>query len=309
MSGAVILHLVVYAGVAAFVLAVGWKFIRMQNMPLHLRWELYPVAHEGKRAGYGGSILEESDWWEKEREKSMLGELKVMIPEMTFLVALFENNRKLWWRSYPFHLGLYLLAGFMALLILGSVLELLGIGLTSFPGNVVYWLTKISAAAGLGLGALGALGLLILRLFDPKLRNYTSMGALFNLVFFLAVFGLAWITFIFVDPSFSMTRAFVQSLLLFNLTEPAGHPLLAAEVAAAVALIAYIPMTHMAHFFLKWFTYHQVRWEDEPNIVGSALEKKVIEQVGYPVTWSAAHINADGKKTWADIAMEDIKDE
>ena len=81
------------------------------------------------------------------------------------------------------------------------------------------------------------------------------------------------------------------------------------ELVLTVLLIAYIPMTHMSHFFLKWFTWHQIRWDDEPNKVGSKIEKKIMEQVQYPVSWSAPHINADGKKNWVDIATEDLPEE
>ena len=34
--------------------------------PTHVRWEIYPVQHETTaRAAYGGSYLEELNWWEK----------------------------------------------------------------------------------------------------------------------------------------------------------------------------------------------------------------------------------------------------
>ena len=41
---------------------------------MHVRWELYPVPHEAQKAHYGGSYLEESEWWKKPREVSLLGE-------------------------------------------------------------------------------------------------------------------------------------------------------------------------------------------------------------------------------------------
>ena len=62
-----------------------------------------------------------SDWWKKERVTSTVNELKVMIPEMLFLEALFKYNRKLWVRSFPFHFGLYLLVGFLGMLFVGSL--------------------------------------------------------------------------------------------------------------------------------------------------------------------------------------------
>ena len=312
MNGAVVLHIITYAAIATFLLVCVVRFIRVFSMPMHVRWELYPVPHEGgERAKYGGSALEELDWWTKPKNKSMVDQMKAMFLEMVLLEALFEHNRKLWYRSFPFHFGLYVLIGGLGLIVAGAVLEN-GITISMEPGvnplgTAIYYLTPIVMVVGLILGTLGTLGLIQRRLFDRELADYTSPAARFNLLFFLVVFVVAWLTFIIADPMYTMTRSYVWSLLTFDLSHPAGHALLAIEVILAVALIAYIPMTHMAHFFIKWFTWDRIRWDDEPNFRGSKIEAKVIEQVQYPVTWSAAHINADGKKNWVDIATEEME--
>jgi len=75
MPGSVLLVLS-YVSVAVFVAAVVCRAAKISRLPIHLRWELYPVAHEKGRASYGGSYLEESDWWTKPRESSLVGELK-----------------------------------------------------------------------------------------------------------------------------------------------------------------------------------------------------------------------------------------
>ncbi len=64
-------YLVVYLCLIVFTLAVIARFFKWSRMPMHVRWELYPVAHEGKKAHYGGSYLEESKWWQKKREVSL----------------------------------------------------------------------------------------------------------------------------------------------------------------------------------------------------------------------------------------------
>jgi len=56
----------------------------------------------------------------------------------------------------------------------------------------------------------------------------------------------------------------------------------------------------MMHLFAKYFLYHNVRWEDEPNVKGGKLEKKVKEALNFGVSWSAPHIQAG--KTWAEVA-------
>lgn len=331
MSSALLVHLVAYLSLAAFVGVVAYRFLKVYRMPMHVRWELYPVAHEmGDKPKYGGSRLEELDHWEKEKESSLSNELRYMVPEMTLLVALFEHNRKLWYRSFPFHFGLYMLAGMLGLVILGALMNLAGITVGPFAngqagiiGNLVYYVTPLVALGGLALGTLGALGLLHARFTDEDLKDYTSFGHIFNLLLFVAVLGVAWLTFIFVDTYFEHTRQLVADLITFQGLRGAAalgagsadmgigalsaqaSVLLGAEVILATLLIAYIPMTHMSHFFIKWFTYHKIRWEDEANEVGSDIERKVIEQVQYPVTWSASHINADGKKNWLDIVTEE----
>ena len=76
----------------------------------------------------------------------------------------------------------------------------------------------------------------------------------------------------------------------------------------ASLLIAYVPLTHMSHFFTKYFMYHDIRWSDEPNLRGGEIERKLAEPLGYPVSWSASHIKGDGKKTWVDVATADVEE-
>jgi hypothetical protein len=83
---------------------------------------------------------------------------------------------------------------------------------------------------------------------------------------------------------------------------------MAAEIIMASLLVAYIPLTHMSHFFTKWFMYHDIRWSDEPNFRGSKIERQIAEVMKYPVSWSAPHIRGDGKKTWVDVATSGVEE-
>ena len=95
-------YVVAYLGLVFFLIACIARFMMWSKMPMHVRWELYPVAHEGGgKAAYGGSYLEDTEWWTKKREVSLFGELKVMVPEILFLVALREHNKKLWTPVLP----------------------------------------------------------------------------------------------------------------------------------------------------------------------------------------------------------------
>ena len=95
--------------------------------------------------------------------------------------------------------------------------------------------------------------------------------------------------------------AIIVGLLTWN-TALEIPGLLAAGLFLTSLLVAYIPLTHMSHFIAKYFTYHAVRWDDAPNRRGGKLEARLAEYLTYRPTWAAAHMGADGKKTWAQIA-------
>ena len=308
-----LVYVVAYLGILFFVAACIARFIMWSKMPMHMRWELYPVAHEGGgKASYGGSYLEETDWWAKKREVSLVGEFKVMVPEILFLVALREHNRKLWTRSFPFHFGLYLVAGTTALLMLWGLIAGYGpAGFAATVGRVMGVVIPVLGGAGLVLGIIGAVGL-FLRRRGRALRDYTAPADLFNLVFFIVAFGVALVTFAGFDHDFSMVAGFVTNLMTFNLAPIAGGTaalLLMLSVVLLTLLVAYIPTTHMSHFIGKYFAYHAIRWKDEPNLPGGDQEKTIEELLSRPVSWSAPHIKADGKKSWLDVTLEDGNDE
>ena len=94
----------------------------------------------------------------------------------------------------------------------------------------------------------------------------------------------------------------VRGLLLFN-TAVAVPPVIGIGLILASVLLAYIPMTHMGHFIAKYFTFHAVRWDDAPN--RGRIQARIAEYLAYKPTWSAAHMGADGQRTWAEIAVLD----
>ncbi len=309
MTSSALLHLLTYVAFIVFVVAVAVRVYKIQTMPIHLRWDLYPIAHEGKRASYGGSYFEELDWWSKPRHFSWVGEMKGMLPEMLLMEALWKNNRPLWWRSYPFHFGLYCLAGWAALLVAGAIAQMAGVQIgnsDSTLGAAIHYLTILAGAFGLIFGTIGSALLLHRRLTDPEVDGYTSGAHIFNLVAFLAAMLVGFFAYILSDQTFVLARGYVQSLLAFNVNAPVGSAAVAAQFVLFSLLLAYIPLTHMSHFFTKFFFYHRIRWEDEPNFRGSTIEKRITKALGYPVSWSAPHLKADGRKNWADIATEEV---
>ncbi|MBW2525354.1 MAG: respiratory nitrate reductase subunit gamma [Deltaproteobacteria bacterium] len=304
---ALVPYIAAYAGIAIFLVASAARFMKYAKMPMHMRWELYPVMHEAGRAHYGGSYLEEKDWWDKPRETSKVQEAKAMAEEILFLVALKENNRKMWLRSFPFHFGLYLtIAALVLVLILGAVQGYAPGALAGTTAAHAQTGVVLLGVGGMALSIIGALGLLHRRMTAPELKDFTAGADLFNLVFFIAAFGAALATFWLVDQSGNALVAFVANLVTFEMAPLSGAGLAVqlpvASVVLLSALTAYVPLTHMSHFIGKYFAYHAIRWNDEPNLPGSEQEAQIQELLGRPVSWAAAHIGADGKKSWADVA-------
>ena len=297
------LYVVIYLGILVFLIASAARAVSYARQPLHLRWELYPVPHEDpERVKHGGSYFEEVDWWTKPSKFNWVTEMKFMVPEILLLKGLWEFNRPLWFRSFPFHFGLYLLIAAVKFLILAALLAIfLPSWMEGVLGTVLVGLFSICGAVGAGMAVAGAFGLLMRRLRDPNLQNYTAPGDIFNLLFFIVAFGLLIAGYALRGPDYPGTLAMAKGLLTFD-TSLQVPGLLTAGLVLTALLIAYIPLTHMAHFVAKYFTYHSVKWDDMPTSRAQAMQKKLAEYLTYKPHWAAPHIAGDGVKTWADIA-------
>ncbi len=299
----VMVYVAIYLLAAIFVARSVARAIEYASAPAHLRWELYPVPHEApERAGHGGSYFEETDWWQKPGKKNLAGEMKVMAPEMLFLKGLWEFNRALWFRSFPFHFGLYLCLLALSLLGLRAVVSLLAPQLAGGAAGGLWTLAyQAAGVAGAVLVIAGAIGLLVRRVADGDLRGFTTPADFFNLIFFAAAFAALLGTYA-LRPARTVTGLeFARGLLAFD-TTLAVPPAMAVAAVLGFALAAYIPFTHMSHFIAKYFTYHSIRWDDAPVEKRRGLEAKVARYLTYRPSWAARHVGADGVKTWAEIA-------
>ncbi len=296
-----VFHLLVYFALLVFLAAVIARMVRIARLPIHLRWELYPVPHEKGRAHYGGSILEEVDWWTKPRKVNRVGELSVMIPEIIFLKGVWEHNRPLWFGSFTLHFGLYLLIGELGLFVVAGILSIAGV--TGGLFGLILSLTRILAWAGCIIGAIGAIIMTIKRLTDLKLRSYTTASHVFNLIILGAIYitGFLWVA---TDADYSANVAAFFAAWMSVGAMPSLPGIGVWHIGVVLFFLIYFPFTHMTHAFVKYFTYHDVRWEDEPNLPGGKLQPKIEQLVNQPVTWAAPHINADGRKNWVEIISE-----
>lgn len=295
-------YVAIYCGALIFVAGCLRRIVQYSRVPLHLRWELYPVPHEEpRRVEHGGSYFEEQGWWRAPQAAHRAGEWRAMFVEIVFLKSLREFNRRLWIPSFLFHFGIYLVIAAAALAALANVLAL---GTAAAVASVYGFLGLLGAVMIL----CGALLLLMRRLTDAALKNYTRPGDIFNLLFFLAAFVLLVAGYLLRGADAAPLAAVARGVFHFDCGVRMGTGFGVGMVLAS-ALAAYIPFTHMAHFIAKYFTWHAVRWDDRRSERGGPIERKVAAHLAFKPTWAALHVGADGKRTWAEIATANPTEE
>lgn len=297
------LLIISYVLIVIFLATFIYKARKMAKLPIHLRWEIAPIPGEKGKSHYGGSYLEEYEWWTKKREKSLLDEAIYMGKEIFFLKGVFENNKKLWYFSFPFHFGMYLIAGSAILTFILAIIPALIMPLDS---NTLGSVVETIAAAGFIIGAIGTLGLIVRRLVDPNLKNYSTGSTLFNLFFLLALFVSGIISLLGVSDFYGEMTQYANTLIFAETTGDLSG-FISLHCIISLLFLAYLPFTKMLHFLAKYFTYHEVRWNDKPMSGNGKMEKDVKNLLSQPVTWAAPHLNADGKKNWVDIVNGEKK--
>ena len=305
-----------YLCVVVFMLATASLIYRQMTLPVHIRWEIYPVQHEtAAKVAYGGSYLEEVNWWEKKQERSLFNELLYMAPEILFLRGVWKENRPLWRVSFPFHFGLYLMIATFGLLLLHAFLTRWGVSAFAAKGNIKFILDGLivfTGWIGMILGNAGSLGVLYKRLTDRELRDYSSFADYFNVLFIFLFFLSAFLACLLGDPLLEGAKAYTLGLLtggknLISYVPGRSLPGRVAIVSASL-LVAYIPLTHMSHMYMKYFLYHRVKWDDAPNRRGSLMEAAIQKNLELKPTWKAKHVEADGQKSWQEIASSSPKE-
>jgi nitrate reductase gamma subunit len=279
------------------------KAVRYLSMPVHLRWELYPVVHE-ESFHYGGSKYENVDWWERERRLRPLYGTLFLLKEYLHLGEYFHRHRSYWFVLYPWHVGFILVIVFHILCFFGAVFTVFGMPVasnsTSVLGISVYYATLFTGVVSFIFGAFGSIGLLLKRAADEDLRAYASPLNFFSYVFTLVVFLSGLYAWAFVDPSLDEYREFWVGLITLNyigvMSATAFH------VLVFDLFLVYLPFTRSFHYVTRFFAYFLIRWEDEPNRRGSELEQKLQKMFKQKITWSGPHIKPG--QTWEEAAKD-----
>ena len=291
-----------YVSYLFIIVAYAIKVRKIVRMPLHLRWELYPIPHE-KGHKYGGSYLEELEWWTKPQERSVIRSIIYMLKKYFLFNGYYRRNRRYWTALYPWHVGFYLIVSFHILTFLGA-LAMVTIGLAISPesahslGVAIYYSTLVVAVGSFITGSFGSIGMLIERLTNKDLKAYASPVNYFNYIFFLIVFLSGLFSWYFFDPTLSAYREFWKGLITFQYmtVEPATYT----HIMLFSLFLIYLPFTRSTHYITSFFSFFGVLWGDKPNLRGSKMEGEIKELLNKPVSWSAPHIQS--VKKWSDIA-------
>ena len=296
-------YIAIYAGLVIFLAGCLRRIRQYTRTPLHLRWELYPVPHEGPyRAAYGGSYFEAQGWWRKPQVMDRRHEWRVMAEEILLMKSLREFNRRLWIPSFVFHSGLYLAIAAAGLAAIAGLSHAMFRG--AGGGALTSTLAAIYGAVGLAAAVLivaGACLLLFRRIADEGMKNSTRASDIFNLIFFIVAFTLLASGYLLRGPDATPLGQVARGAFEFDRGVRIGGVFGMGMILTA-ALAAYIPFTHMAHFIAKYFAWHSVRWDDRRNERGSAIEAGIAANLSYKPTWSAPHVGADGERSWAEVA-------
>ena len=224
--------------------------------------------------------------------------------EVLFLESTFHNNRTLWYRTYPFHFGLYMLMGGAIILFITAFLRLFGMSADNGLISFIYWLINVMSLLGcIGLIG-GGIGLIFRRMTDKGLRMYTTTEHLLSIGLFVlfGVTGLAvWCT----NPSFApIASDYMYNLVTFKIFTPLQNGGFCLHMLVGDALLILIPVSFMSHILLKYFFYHDIRWEDVATPRSTKIQGKILNALKFHCNWAAPHINPeqDPNKTWVDVA-------
>ncbi len=295
-------HFFVFCALGIFLILMVYRILAIVRMPTHLRWELAPIPHKKPKKRRKDSYPKEYEWWHKKQRKSLTGVVSYMAGEIFLFRGVWKNNRTLWPFSFAMHLGIYM----VILSIVFHVLNALFIitGMTGYINDVFKNIAAVIALAGYILGTVGAIGLILKRTLDVDLRNFGSFSVYFRLVFLAAIFISGIITWFYVGDFALTMSVFTRDLFTLN-AAITTNTYLAVHLIISLLFILYLPFTPMTHFITKYFTYHAVRWNDEP--LNTKMEVGLSELKHQTSTWSAPHIPPG--KTWAEIAEKKPNDE
>jgi nitrate reductase gamma subunit len=273
------------------------------NMPPHIRWDLYPVVHE-ENYRYGGSYYEQQEWWTKSRTKNTMRSLIYSLKDNFYMGEYFKRNRLYWLFLLPWHLSFIFIIGFHILCFFAAVAMVTGLDISAYSvnsaGQAFYYVLLITGGFAFITGTFGSIGMLFIRLIDRGLRSYSMPMNFFNYIFFLVVYGSGLISWLLFDPTLNEYRSYWLGLI--TLSPPGLQPLTIFHIVMFDIFLIYLPFTRSTHYITRILAYFFIRWDDEPNLPGTEMERQLGGLLGRKLSWEAKHIT--NGKSWAESAME-----
>lgn len=277
------------------------KVIAWLKMPTHIRWDLYPVIHE-ENYRYGGSYYEQQDWWTKPRHKNTGRSLWYSLKDNFYMGEYYKRNRLYWLFLLPWHLGFIFIIVFHILCFFAATAMACGLSIAAaspdMAGRIFYNILLFTGGFAFISGTLGSIGMPVIRLADRGLRTYAMPMNFFNYIFFLFVYGTGLVSWIILDPTLAEYRTYWLGLI--TLAPPALQPLTILHIILFDIFLIYLPFTRSTHYITRILAYFFIRWDDEPNLPGSQMEKQINELLQRKISWEGKHI-APGS-SWAEAA-------
>ena len=290
-----------YFGYLFIITMYSVKVAKYLRLPIHLRSEVYPVI-PGDQLSREKTYYENLEWWTKPRQQNKLRRLWFLFSDYFFLREYFHRDRGYWLVVYPWHIGFIFLITFHILSFFGAWFEWFGVSVTlnsSFLFGIgLYYVSLATGVISFVSGLFGSIGVLIKRVVRSDLRDYASPQTYFNYLFLLMVFLSGLLAWIFADPTFSKYREFWKGLIVLKPIDV--ETVEAVHILLFAFLLIYLPFTRSLHYITRLFGFLLIRWDDEPNLRGSLLEREVEEALEQKLNWKGPHIQSGS--TWRDVA-------
>ncbi len=149
-------------------------------------------------------------------------------------------------------------------LAIGAVLQVAGLPPEkSALATLVQALTVVFGVIGYCLGTIGVVGLIIKRLSDPALNEFSAGIDFMNLAWLGAIFVtgfLVWLK----DPGFEVARQYLVGVITFKRPAAEMSWLHVLNLLLFLGFWAYFPFTHMTHMVSKYFMWDKVNGTTNP---------------------------------------------
>jgi nitrate reductase gamma subunit len=288
--------LLISVALVIFIAGNATRVVKTLRMPAHLRWELYPIPKgPQERQRYGGSYFEESDWWTKPVDTSHRSEATFVLKEVLFLRSVWENFRALWLWSWLLHWGVYL---YLLTTLLATVALVLPSDARAgvLRAAVVYGY-RLACPAGLA----GAIGLIVLRTWHPRLRAFTTRVGIFDRLLLGSIFATGMMS---LNAGPTGLSNMVRDLLRLPASLGDYPVVWHVHLGLVAFFLAYFPFTHMTHVYMKYFTWHDVRWDDTPIAHDPHAAETLAVNLQRKSSWAAPHIAAGGTAAWSEVVAD-----